>query len=98
MPETVLGYLHYSDNVTAKKSAQLAYYADNVEGPIIQQLVKTELADMPNIHEGRSAYKAFGANPDRYRILQKDCIAGCGIAFGCTSSYPFLFSYSHAGL
>lgn len=67
-PEAALGCLYYAVSVASENSALLEYYANNVEAQLTRQLATTELADMPNIREGRSAYKAFGANPGRYRI------------------------------
>ena len=89
-PEAALGCLYYAVSVASENSALLEYYANNVEAQLTRQLATTELADMPNIREGRSAYKAFGANPGRYRIrsVVSQAATGQGALYGqCAGRY-----------
>lgn len=76
-PEAALGCLYYAVSVASENSALLEYYANNVEAQLTRQLATTELADMPNIREGRLPTRLLAQTPADTAFRQKRCIAGC---------------------
>lgn len=70
-PDTCLGCLWYTVDVTAESTVLPEYYAGDEGSRLVRQLGATELATMPNIGESRAAYKRFGVDPGRRRVASE---------------------------
>ena len=67
-PQTALGCLFYTVEVTDKNPALWEYLEIGVTPPLLATLDSLPLAEMPHLAEARAAYRAFGRDPGKYRV------------------------------
>lgn len=77
-PDTRLGCFLYTTNVE-KKNEELWKYLKQTTFKIVRdRLFDMSVNEFPNIRESRSAYKAFGKDPSRYRVSSEALIRRVG--------------------
>jgi Uncharacterized conserved protein len=67
-PATALGCLVYSTSVIKMNFELCGFLKETVIPGMAGTLNTAQISDLPNLKEGRAAYKAFGIDPGRYRI------------------------------
>ena len=67
-PATALGCLFYEVTVTPVCQELWTYYRNTLAPELAAVLAEKALTDLPGISEARSAFKAFGMDPGRWRV------------------------------
>ena len=77
-PDTRLGCFLYTTNVEKKNEELWTYLKQTTFKIVRDRLFDMSVNEFPNIRESRSAYKAFGKDPSRYRVSSEALIRRVG--------------------
>lgn len=77
-PAVRVGCLQYRVNVGKKNEELWKYLKQHTFKEVRNQLFDYSVNEIPNIKESRSAYKAFGKDPSRYRVSSEALIRRIG--------------------
>lgn len=77
-PAVRVGCLQYQVKVEKKNEELWKYMKQHIFKEVRDQLFDYNVSEIPNIKESRSAYKAFGKDPSRYRVSSEALIRRIG--------------------
>ncbi|MDL2250047.1 hypothetical protein LJC51_05280 [Lachnospiraceae bacterium OttesenSCG-928-J05] len=77
-PYVRVGCLQYQVEVKSKNEEMWDYLKKNVIKKVKDDIFEYDTPNIPNVKESREAYKAFGKDPNRYRVSSEALIRRIG--------------------